>query len=228
MASGSWIRTTLLASALAGVCACGAAPQPRVAAPPVVVQRPPMQIGEAPLIYELTEETEDTRYVGGTAYVLVDALPDQVMALLDDTDCYWQVLPRVWDVKVVGRQGRDKLVELEQGSQLVRGRYTARVTTEHAPGHKHIITFTLDKERPHSLKDAHGSVEMEPYGPAQTLVTWRVKFDLGPGIVRWLFEERIRKASLKTPVMLRTYVESRVERAKAMAEPPAAQPAAQP
>ena len=209
---------------VAGAYACTAAPPRPPAAPRAAVQRAPLQIGEAPLVYEQTEETPDGRYVGGTAYVLVDALPDQVMALLDDTDCYWQVLPRVWDVKLLGWDKGERIVELEQGTQLVRGRYTARVRTEHLPGSRHAIRFTLDKTRPHSLRDAHGSVEIEPYGPRQSLVTWRVKFDLGPGIVRWLFEERIRRASLLTPVLLRTYVESRVERAKASLQEAAPQP----
>jgi carbon monoxide dehydrogenase subunit G len=205
-----------------GVCAllvvcllasgCASAPMaPRMPAA-AAVQREPMKIGDAPLIYEETEVTHSSRYVGGTAYVLINALPDQVLALLEQTDSFWQVLPRVLDLKAVGEEGKDRLVEIEQGTSLVSGRYTARIRTERGPAGRSSIRFWLDKTRPRALEDAYGSFEMEPYGQGKTLVTWKIRIDLGAGFAKWFFEERIRRAALTPPMRARAYVESHVQK----------------
>ncbi|MBI5534700.1 MAG: hypothetical protein HY898_18385 [Deltaproteobacteria bacterium] len=174
-----------------------------------------MQIGDAPLIYYEDEAKGTHRYVGGTAYVLVDARPDEALALLDRTEALWQVLPRVLDLKELGTEGRDKLVELEQGTSILSGRYTVRLRTERYAGGKSSIRFWLDPSRPHALDDAYGSFDMEPYGDGKTLVTWKIRIDLGAGIARWLFEERIRRAAMTTPVRARGYVDEHVKKLRA-------------
>jgi carbon monoxide dehydrogenase subunit G len=207
----------LAAAALLCAAAAACAPVPRtVAAPPAAPAQPaPMQLGDAPILHEEVVELDDRRYVGGTAYVLIDATPEQVLVLLEPAECYWHVLPRVWDVKDLGIQGPHRLVELEQGTDWFRGRYTVRVHTERAPGHRYTIRFSLDKTRPHAIDDAYGSFGIEPYGAGKTLVTWKVRIDLGHGVVRWLFEEKVRKLSLAPPVMVRGYVDDHIERARA-------------
>ena len=200
---------------LGAASACTQAARPAAAPKPPVVRVAPLQIGEAPLVYEEVVHKGDRRYVGGTAYVLIDAPPEQVLALLEPIEAYWHVLPRVWDVKDAGREGKDRLVELEQGTQMVRGRYTVRVRTERAEGNKYAIRFVLDDTRPHSISDAYGSFGIEPYGPGRSLVTWKVRIDLGRGLIRWLFEDKVRKLSLVPPVLVRNYVDGHLERARA-------------
>jgi len=199
----------LIAAALSGCASAPSAPPRAVAVP--VAQQVPMQLGDAPLIYHEDEQTATNRYVGGTAYVLVNALPDEALALLDQTDSFWHVLPRVLDLKLIGYEGGDKLVELEQGTSIVSGRYTVRIRTERLAGGKSSIRFWLDKRRPHALDDAYGSFDMEPYGQGKTLVTWKIRIDLGSGFARWFFEERIRRAALTTPMRARSYVEERLD-----------------
>jgi carbon monoxide dehydrogenase subunit G len=201
---------------LAASVACCSTPQfvaSRPATPAIAVaQAKPMQLGDPPLIYEETEQTDDHRYVGGTAYVLIDALPDQVMRMLEDTNSFWHVLPRVSDVKPLGFDGADKLVEIAHGTSVMGARYTVRIRAQRQGAHKQALRFWMEPTRPHTIKDADGSFRVEPYGEGQTLFTWKIRIDLGAGLTRWLFEEKVRRIALTTPALMRKYVQSRRER----------------
>jgi hypothetical protein len=161
------------------------------------------------VIREDTLDTTRGRYVGGVAYLLIHATPDAVASVLDDVRTYRQILPCTHDVRWVAlsRQG-DSIVELEQGNSIARGRYTLRVRRETQAEHSTIFRFSLDQRFSHDIADANGFFRLEPAENGQTLLTYMVLVDLGPGWVQRFFEGRIRNIALSAPVLLRSYVET--------------------
>lgn len=157
------------------------------------------------VVREATVEQGDRHYVGGVTYTVLDATPGELSALFDDVTAYRHVLPRTKRVRRVGTDHGDTLVELVQGTALYEATYTIRVRRSARE-----MRFWLEPTMPHEIDDAWGFFRMEPFfGPAgeqRVLVTYGVLVDVGPGIVRELFEERVRAAMLSVPQLVRRYV----------------------
>jgi len=163
------------------------------------------------IVREQTWEPGDRRYVGGVTYTVIDGDAAEVYAVLDDVSAYRRVLPRTKKARVVATDGDDRLVEIVQGTSLVEATYTIRVRREpiSAKG-GHEVRFWLDPSRPHEIDDAWGFFRLEPFltpaGEPRVLLTYGVLVDVGPGIVRELFEEKVRAAMLSVPQLVRRYV----------------------
>jgi hypothetical protein len=156
-----------------------------------------------------TLERGDKRYVGGVTYTLVDATPDEIDALLDDMRAYQKVLPRTKQARLVGRNDADAYIELHQGNAIVDATYTLRVRRG-----RNEARFWLDATKPHAIADAWGFFRYEPVtdasGAPRVLLTYGVLVDLGPGLVRELFEDRVKVALLSVPRRLQVYVTENV------------------
>jgi hypothetical protein len=164
--------------------------------------------GETITREETLERGEDHRYVGGVTYTVVDASADEIATLLEDVAAYKQILPRTKRARIVGVDGSDFFVELRQGNAIAEAAYTIRVRRDPA---KREVRFWLDPSRPHGIDDAWGFFRYEPLaqvtpGVPRVLLTYGVLVDLGPGIVRDLFEERLRALMLSVPQRVREYV----------------------
>ena len=85
--------------------------------------------------------------------------------------------------------------------------YTLRV--RHYPARRE-VRFWLETARPHEIDDAFGYFRLEPaVGPSgepRVLLTYAILVDVGAGIVRDLFEEKVRWAVLSVPQLVRRYV----------------------
>jgi hypothetical protein len=157
------------------------------------------------VIREQTFERGERRYIGGVTYTIVEASAAELATMLDDIDAYRNVLPRTKHARFVGAEGADRFVELVQGNAIVEAEYTIRVRRV---GNE--IRFWLDPGYPHAIDDAWGFFRMQPFagarGEARVLLTYAALVDVGPGIVRELFEERVRAALLSVPQRVRRYV----------------------
>lgn len=157
------------------------------------------------VIRERTMERGERRYVGGLTYTVVDATAAEIASMLDDVDSLRRMLPRTKRARVVGERDGDQLIELVQGNALVQAAYTIRV--RRSPG---AVRFWLDPTRPHAIDDAWGYFRYQPFvsetGEQKVLLTYGVLVDIGPGIVRALFEERVRAAMLSVPQLVRREV----------------------
>jgi hypothetical protein len=151
-----------------------------------------------------TVERGARRYVGGVTYTVLDGPADDLGPLLDDVNVWKRILPKTRSARRVGTVGRDILVELTSGTSLVQATYTVQV---HREGE--FVRFWVDPSRRHDIEDAWGFVRAEPMASRRTLVTYGVLVDLGPGIFRDLFEERVKAAALTVPDRLRTFVRER-------------------
>jgi hypothetical protein len=158
---------------------------------------------------EETVDREDGRhFVGGVTYTIIEATPDELVGLLDDVAAYKRILPRTKSAQIVGVDGGDMFVELHQGNAIAEASYTIRV---HRDAKKHEVRFWLDPTRPHGIDDAWGFFRAEALaqvtpGVPRVLLTYGILVDLGPGIVRELFEERLRAMMLSVPQRVREYV----------------------
>ena len=143
-------------------------------------------------------------YVGGVSYQLVRAVPAEVLAAVMNVPELPNLLPRTRRATRIDGDEQRTRVELEQGNSVASATYTVLLTRQ-SPGE---VRFWLDARRPHGIKDVWGYFRARPFGD-QTLVTVAIALDVGPGLVRLLFEDRIQRLALETPRHIKDYVEPR-------------------
>jgi carbon monoxide dehydrogenase subunit G len=142
---------------------------------------------------------------GGVAYQLVKASPEEVLSALQNVDTLPQALPKTKSAKLVGLQDKVAYIELVQGTKVAEATYTIQLvrTSDRE------LRFWLDSTRPHDIDNVWGYFRAEPFGNGRTLVTVAVALDLGPGVVRMLFEDRVQQVILDAPRHIRDFVEPR-------------------
>lgn len=207
------MRPRLALGAAMMAAACALASPARAAAEPLTPDETVrLERGET-VVREQTYEAGDRRYIGGLTYTVVDATTSEVLSLLEDEHAYFRVLPRTKHVRLVGAAGNDRLLEVVQGNALVEASYTLRlrrVAMPPSPSPRREIRFWLEPSLPHGIDDAWGFFRMDPFigesGNPRVLLTYGVLVDTGPGIVRELFEERVRTALLSVPQLVRRYL----------------------
>jgi len=145
--------------------------------------------------------------VGGVTYTILDAGVDDLASLLDDFRSWRRFLPKTRDAQRVGALGEDPLVEITHGSPLVKVAYTLRV---HRSGN--LVRFWMDPSRPHDIEDAWGFFRAEPLPNGRTLMTYGILIDMGSGLLRDMFEGRVRELALEVPDHVRDVVLQRIAR----------------
>jgi hypothetical protein len=154
-----------------------------------------------PVVRPTQVERGGRHYVGGVSYAAVDAPPDEVAALLANVDAWQRILPRTRSARVVGYAGSDPLVLVTHGTPLIEASYTMRVHREGS-----VVRFWLERSYRHDIEDAWGFLRMEPLANGKTVVTYGILVDMGPGLLRDLFEERVRDLALTVPQRVRGLV----------------------
>jgi Polyketide cyclase / dehydrase and lipid transport len=140
----------------------------------------------------------DRRYVGGVTYTIVSADPREVAALLSQVEAWRRILPNTRSARTVGAAGDDRLVEVTHGSALIQVTYTMRLHRDEQG-----VRFWMDAARPHDIEDVWGFFRAEPIAGKKTLVTYGILIDMGPGLLRDLFEDHVREAALSVPDRVR-------------------------
>jgi hypothetical protein len=146
------------------------------------------------------------RYVGGVSYQVVRASPREVLLALADVRGLAHALPHTLSAELVSSSGRSARVELVQGKEPFLVTYTLELAQQTGDDS---IRFWLDRGRPHDLRDLFGFLRVREFGPGRSLVTVAVAVDLGPGIARLLFEDKVERSILRAPAKLRKFVEPR-------------------
>lgn len=225
---------------VAGVCLLGAALGGGCVLPPAVTaEDPPLLEDDERLPLQpggLTAEQNETlraggrveefvqldrqgqRYVGGVSYALVRAEPRQVFDVLNQLATLSDVLPSTRSTRVLDRTGNRVRVEIEQGNSMVSTTFTVFFQLE-PPDERlsepHMVRFWLDPSQPHSIDDVWGFFRASRYDAERSLVSVGALVNLGPGVIRMLFEQRIQRSILRMPNRIRDTVErtygSRIE-----------------
>jgi hypothetical protein len=145
-------------------------------------------------------------YVGGLSYLVVEARPETVLAALWDVANWPEVLPRTISARTVSDSEGLSRVELVQGTSFLEARYS--ILLERAPDGE-TLRFWLDPARPHDIRDVWGFFRVRALPGGRSLITVAAALDLGPGLARLLFEDKIAGMILRTPVKIRSFVERR-------------------
>jgi hypothetical protein len=154
-------------------------------------------------------ERAGQRYVGGISYALVRAEPGQVFEALNQLSTLSQVLPSTRNTRIIDRSGNRVRVELEQGNSVVSTTFTVFFELEPPDSQldPRVVRFWLDPSKPHSVDDLWGFFRATRYDEQRSLVAVGALVDLGPGVIRMLFEERIQRSILRMPNRIRDTVE---------------------
>jgi hypothetical protein len=153
----------------------------------------------------LTFDEAGGHYVGGVSYQVVDARPEAVLAALIDVTNWPEALPNTLSAKAVASSDGLSRVELEQGSSLVSARYSVVLERLDAG----TIRFWMDEKRPHDIRDVWGFFRVTALPNGRSLITVGAALDLGDGIARALFEDKIARLVLRAPAQIRGFVEPR-------------------
>lgn len=211
-----------LATALATLAACALPPAVTPEDPPLVeadaeLARSPglseeqhRSLRAGGRVEELVElERRGQRYVGGVAYVLVRAEPGQVLDVISQLDTLSLILPQTRNTRVVDRTGNRVRVQIEQGNSVVSTTFTVCFELQPRAGgdDAHLVRFWLDPSQPHGIDDVWGFFRATRYDAQRSLVSVGALVNLGPGLIRMLFEQRIQRAILRMPNRVRDVVE---------------------
>lgn len=167
-------------------------------------------------------DRQGKRYVGGLSYVLISAEPRQVFEVLNQLATLSQVIPSTRNTRVLDRTGNWVRVELEQGNSMVSTTFTVFFELEPPEGRDdpHVVRFWLDPSAPHSIDDAWGFFRATRYDAQHSLVSVGALVNLGPGVLRMLFEQRIQRSILRMPNRIRDTVERTFQPAAIASEAP--------
>ncbi len=165
-----------------------------------------MERGEA-IAFPQSIDVGEKHYVGGVAYAIIDASPDELMGVLEDAHAWEAVLPKTKYATRVSSGPNDERVELHQGNALVDATYTLHLVNDRAT---QTIRFWVDLNRPHTIDDAWGffryQVVSAAGAPPRILLSYGALVDVGPGILRSVYETRVQLAMMTVPQRLRAYV----------------------
>jgi hypothetical protein len=148
------------------------------------------------------------RFVGGMSYAIVDWGPEQVAALVDDFSLWKRVIPEVREAHRVPGSG-DPIVDVVHGNALISVGYSMRVKRD-----GRVIRFWMDPKRRHDIQDVWGYFRLEPMADGRTLVIFGILIDLGDGMIRDLFEDRVRELALGIPDNVRSVIVERSSRGR--------------
>lgn len=157
----------------------------------------------------LEVERQGQRYVGGVSYTLVRAEPRRVFDVLNHLTTLAQVLPSTRSTRVIDRSGDNVRVELEFGNSVVSTAFSVFFQLEPPEGQRdpHVVRFWLDPSQPHGIEDVWGFFRATRYDEDHSLVSVGALVNLGPGVLRMLFEQRIQRSILRMPNRIRDTVE---------------------
>jgi hypothetical protein len=160
-----------------------------------------------------TLKQDGRRWIGGVSFAIIDAPPSEVGDVLENVDNYREILPRVRELRwiAISRAG-DAIVELEQGTSLAHGRYTIGIRREREPHGAEMVRFWIDGRFRRDIADARGWFRLEPIPGDRTLISYVIMIDLGPGLFKRLFEDKIRNSALRPPLLVRRYFDNRAGR----------------
>jgi hypothetical protein len=116
-----------------------------------------------------------------------------------------EALPRTKSAALVSSTDGLSRVQLVQGSALVDARYT--VVLERADAET--IRFWLDPNFSHDIHDVWGFFRVKSMPGGRSLITVGAALDVGDGLTRMLFEDKIAHMLLRAPSQIRKFVEPR-------------------
>lgn len=144
-------------------------------------------------------------FIGGLGYVIISASPAEVLGILLEPSSYLHIFALTQEARLVTKKGDDLIIYLRQGGKKISGEYSVIARRETSS----LVRFWLDPSRPHDIADCWGFFRLDPAPEGKTLLTYGALLHLEFGVMKLLFQEKIRMYALETPARLRAYVENK-------------------
>jgi hypothetical protein len=197
---------SLLACSIGLAIAGSADATPSVGAPALSAdERAALLAGER-IERPLRFSTDRGRYVGGLAYQIVGALPHEVLSALSSPERLPELLPRTQSARELESTATSTRVFLTQGAGPFVASYGVELVR--VPDSNE-LRFWIDSREPRDIRDLWGFFRAEPHPDGRSIVTVAVVVDLGDGLVRALFEDRVQTMMLRSVSRIRDAVEPR-------------------
>jgi hypothetical protein len=152
----------------------------------------------------ITQRRGQWNLMGGSSWQVINASPEIVWRALLDSRHYRRVLPRILNARVVTKKPDQELIYIEQGTSIFQVSYYLRLAIN---TDRKDINFSVDEERPHTLKAGWGFYAVRPYDNNKTMLAYGVMADLGDGIFVSLIRASVHEWMLKVPHLIKRFVE---------------------
>jgi len=142
---------------------------------------------------------------GGMAWQLIYRSADDVYRALDDIQSYPKYLPAAKQVELVSEGPPQRLFVKHQLGPAHASYY---VLVSRDPSQRS-LRFKLDRERPASIRNAWGELQVTPYGAARSVVSYVISADLGEGLGIGLIRREVHQWMMRVPELLKRQLEKR-------------------
>jgi hypothetical protein len=156
------------------------------------------------VVRPVTQRRGQWNLMGGSSWQVINSSPEIVWRSLLDFRHYRRVLPRILDARIVTKKPNQELLYIEQGTSIFQVSYYLRLAIN---SDRKDINFSVDEERPHTLKGGWGFYAVRPYGNNKTILAYGVMADLGDGIFISLIRDSVHEWMLKVPCLIKRFVE---------------------
>jgi carbon monoxide dehydrogenase subunit G len=146
-------------------------------------------------------------FYGGSGWVIVDAPPETIFAVLVDWNNYVRAFPNTVEVRELSRKGDRSLVRMRLGHPVISVTYHLEMLKEPA---KRVLSFKQVGTHPSDLDDIRGYWRLFPQKDGRTLVVYVVALNVPMGIVNMVgpkFENETMHGILGIPQYLKKWVE---------------------
>lgn len=191
-------RAMPVVTAILWTAACAGRPQPLV---------PPPRADKVETPTTAPAPREEQGALGGDATVEIAAPSYAIMDALCRPEAAWRVLPNVANIEDLGEEQGDLVWRMTHQFGVFSGGYVLRLRRDWSDDGHHTIRFWIDTRFERDVDDAWGYFHLEPLGPDRTKLHYHVRAVLLPGIIRWLFAEKIQWALMVVPSRAQAFLE---------------------
>jgi carbon monoxide dehydrogenase subunit G len=151
--------------------------------------------------------SENADALGGESTTDIDAPSYAIMDALCRPEAMWHVLPHVANVESLGEDAGEHVWRVTHSLGIFRGGYVLRVRPVWGDDGHQTLGFRVDKRYARDVEDAWGQFRLEPVGPNRTRLHYRVRAVLFPGLIRWLFTQKIQWSLMVVPERVQGFIE---------------------
>lgn len=144
------------------------------------------------------------KLIGGSSWQVINSPPRIVWKALLDTQYYHRMLPRIIGVRPIISKPNQLLIYVKQGTKFFHISYYLKLDIN---SNRSDISFSIDENRPHSLRAGWGFYTVRPYGKKKTVLAYGVMADIGDSIFLSLVQDSVHEWMLKVPAMIKKFVE---------------------
>jgi len=146
--------------------------------------------------------------VGGVSWLRVTASADSLWRIARDPGAYAHILPAAEEARVVARGESGVIVRIRHRYGLVGAAYHASLRFDDSA---HMLSFSLDRTRPHDIRQGYGFMMITRVDDTHADVTWGAMADVGSDVVAGMLRPLMQEWMLRVPECLRGWALHRTQ-----------------